>query len=81
MAIEQYLAIIIFATMFLLIVLDKFERHYTTLGCGIATLVIVFGAVMHSKDAIIRTLNLNCILTSGFWYSAGAEEIFCHKAS
>ncbi|MEE1304285.1 MAG: SLC13 family permease [Agathobacter sp.] len=74
MAIEQYLAIIIFATMFLLIVLDKFERHYTTLGCGIATLVIVFGAVMHSKDAIIRTLNLNCILTSGFWYSAGAEE-------
>lgn len=74
MAIEQYLAIIIFATMFLLIVLDKFERHYTTLGCGIATLVIVFGAVMHSKDAIIRTLNLNCILTSGFWYAAGAEE-------
>ena len=74
MAIEQYLAIIIFATMFLLIVLDKFERHYTTLGCGIATLVIVFGAVMHSKDAILRTLNLNCIFTSGFWYAAGAEE-------
>ena len=74
MAIEQYFAIIIFATMFLLIVLDKFERHYTTLGCGIATLVIVFGAVMHSKDAILRTLNLNCIFTSGFWYAAGAEE-------
>ena len=74
MAIEQYLAIILFATMFLLIVLDKFERHYTTLGCGIATLVIVFGAVIHSKDAIIRTLNLNCIFTSGFWYAAGAEE-------
>ena len=74
MAIEQYLAIIIFATMFLLIVLDKFERHYTTLGCGIATLVIVFGAVMHSKDAILRTLDLNCIFTSGFWYAAGAEE-------
>ena len=74
MAIEQYLAIIIFATMFLLIVLDKFERHYTTLGCGIATLVIVFGAVMPSKDAILRTLDLNCIFTSGFWYAAGAEE-------
>ena len=30
---EQVLALIIFISMFVLIVLDKIERHYVTLGC------------------------------------------------
>lgn len=30
----QIIAICIFVTMFLLIILDKFERHYITLGSG-----------------------------------------------
>ena len=34
---EQVLALIIFISMFVLIVLDKIERHYVTLGCGALT--------------------------------------------
>lgn len=36
---EQVLALIIFISMFVLIVLDKIERHYVTLGCGALTLI------------------------------------------
>ena len=54
--------------------LDKIEKYYVTIGCGILTLVIVFGICMHSPSAIMQTLNLKTIFTSSFWYSAGAEE-------
>lgn len=45
---EQVLALIIFISMFILIVLDKIERHYVTLGCGALTLIGVFGIIMRS---------------------------------
>lgn len=45
---EQVLALIIFISMFVLIVLDKIERHYVTLGCGALTLIGVFGIIMKS---------------------------------
>lgn len=67
----QIIAVIIFVTMFLLIVLDKIERHYVTLGCGLVTLVLVFGICMHDMDAIIQTLNLHVIFTAEFWHTAG----------
>ncbi|MCM1494440.1 MAG: SLC13 family permease [Bacteroides sp.] len=67
----QIIAVIIFVTMFLLIVLDKIERHYVTLGCGLVTLVLVFGICMHDMDAIIQTLNLHAIFTAEFWHTAG----------
>ena len=38
--------------MFLLIILDKFERHYITLGSGALVLVLVFGVCMRSMSAI-----------------------------
>lgn len=72
---EQVLALIIFISMFVLIVLDKIERHYVTLGCGALTLIGVFGIIKKSPEAVISTLNLRSIFTSGFWYqSAAAEE-------
>lgn len=67
----QIIAVIIFVTMFLLIVLDKIEKHYVTLGCGLVTLVLVFGICMHDVDAIIQTLNLHAIFTAEFWHTAG----------
>lgn len=67
----QIIAVIIFVTMFLLIVLDKIEKHYVTLGCGLVTLVLVFGICMHDVDAIIQTLNLHAIFTVEFWHTAG----------
>jgi Na+/H+ antiporter NhaD/arsenite permease-like protein len=70
----QVLAIIIFIAMFVLIVLDKVERAYVTLGCGALTIVCVFGVAMRSPSAIWETLNLRQIFTVGFWYSAGMAE-------
>jgi len=57
--------------MFVLVVMDKIERHIVTLGCGILTLILVFGVGMHSMDAIVETLNVKGIFTTDFWYSAG----------
>ena len=41
--IAQILAVVIFIAMFVLIVLEVWERHVITLGCGLLTLVLVFG--------------------------------------
>lgn len=73
MTAAQILAVVIFVAMFLLIVIDKIERQYVTLGCGILTIVGVFGIAMKDVDAILETLNLRSIFTLGFWYSAGSS--------
>ena len=41
----QIIAIFIFLGMFLLIILDKFERHYVTLGSGALVLTLVFSVL------------------------------------
>lgn len=60
--------------MFVLIVLDKIERQYVTLGCGLATIILVFGICMRSADAILTVLNLKTIFTAEFWHASGAES-------
>ena len=70
----QIVAVIIFVLMFLLIVQDKYERQYVTLGCGAATIVIVFAILMHSGQAILETLNVRSIFTAEFWYTSGSGE-------
>ena len=69
--IAQILAVVIFVAMFVLIVLEVWERHVITLGCGLLTLVLVFGLGMHSMGAVWETLNLGSFFTSHFWYTAG----------
>jgi len=69
--IAQILAVVIFIAMFVLIVLEVWERHVITLGCGLLTLVLVFGLGMHSMGAVWETLNLDSFFTSHFWYTAG----------
>ena len=59
--------------MFLLIILDKVERHIVTLICAAATFILVFGLAMHDTGAIWRTLNLSHFLDPVFWYSTGPE--------
>ncbi|MDE6890086.1 MAG: citrate transporter [Eubacterium sp.] len=71
MLLAQILAAAIFVVMFLMIVLDKIERHYVTLGCGLLTLIVVFGIVMRSPEAVMETLNIRSIFTLDFWYAAG----------
>ncbi len=69
--ISQIVAAVIFVAMFILIVLDKIERHYVTLGCGVLTLGLVFGLCMHSGEAVIQTLNFESIFNLDFWYHTG----------
>ena len=66
----QILAAVIFVGMFALIIMDKFERQYVTLGSAALVLVVVFGICMHSWDAIKNALNLGAIFRAGFWYGA-----------
>lgn len=66
----QVLAVLIFAVMFFLIVMDKIERHVVTMGCGFLMITLVFGLSMHSMSAVTETLNLQSIIQPGFWYTA-----------
>ncbi len=68
------LAVVIFITMFMLIVMEKFERHYITLGSGLVTIILVFLVAMHDIGAAWKTLNLEEILTLKFWYTSGEAE-------
>lgn len=70
----QVTAVIIFVIMFALIITEKIERHYTTLACGLATLVLVFGFCMRDFEAAMETLNIAPIFTVGFWYEAGTAS-------
>lgn len=74
----QILAAIIFVAMFVLIVVELWERHITTLVCGLLTILLVFGLGMHSMDAVIETLNLHSIFTPSFWYAAGESAEATH---
>lgn len=69
--IAQVLAVIIFLSMFILIITEIWERHIVTLGCAVLTMVLVFGIGMHSMQAVIDTLNVRSVFTAGFWYQAG----------
>lgn len=71
MPIEAILATLIFVAMFALIIIDKIPRHIITLCCGLLTLVVVFGLVMHDGSAIWNTLNLEAFVKSDFWYKVG----------
>lgn len=70
----QIAAVVIFVLMFVLIITDKIERHFVTIGCGLLTLGLVFGLIMHSGSAVMETLNVKSIFTSNFWYSTTEEE-------
>ncbi|MBQ5911125.1 MAG: anion permease [Clostridia bacterium] len=74
----QIAAVVIFAVMFVLIVMDKIERHYVTLGCGALTLILVFGLLMQDVGAIWNTLALENLTHLGFWWS---DPNVAHEAS
>lgn len=74
----QIIATVIFVAMFVLIVLDKIERQYVTLGCGLLTLIFVLGigiattqGIGKSLEAIRETIGVHTIFTPRFWYQAG----------
>ncbi len=74
MTIAQILAVVIFAVMFVMMVLDKIEKQYVTLAAGALTLVFVFGVAMHSGTAVMNTLNVKSIFTPDFWIATGESS-------
>ena len=70
----QLVALIIFILMFVAIVMDKIERQWVTLGCGAATLLIVFGIIMKSPATILESLNVTSIFHRDFWITSEAES-------
>ncbi len=70
----QIFAVIIFIAMFLMIVIDKIERHIVTLGCGLLTLIIVFGICMRSGTAIWETIAVRDFIKPEFWYQVTESE-------
>ena len=58
MLLAQVLAVLIFIVMFVMIITEKIERQYVTLGCALLTLILVFGVGMHSLTAVKDTLNV-----------------------
>ena len=69
--VSQIFAIVIFVLMFALIIMDKIPRHWVTLGCGLATIIIVFAICTRSPNAIVETLNIKSIFTTEFWHTSG----------
>lgn len=74
MIVARIFAVAIFVIMFLLIIMDKIERHYVALACGALTIVGVFGIAMRDVNAILATLNIRSIFTLNFWYESGKAE-------
>ncbi len=74
MTAAQIFAVVIFVGMFVMIVLDKIERHYVTLGSGLLTLVVVFGICMRNGSAIMDTLAFKSFATKDFWYQVTESE-------
>ena len=72
--VAQIVAALIFVAMFVLIVMDKIERHYVTLGCGVLTLAVVFGICMQDGNAVLETLNVKSLFTAEMWYNAGSSS-------
>lgn len=70
----QITAVVIFLIMFGFIITEKIERHYATLACGAATLILVFGVCMRNLDAVWETLNIKPIFSPGFWYATGTAS-------
>lgn len=71
MLLAQILSVTIFLLMFILMVTEKIERQWVALGCAVLTAALVFGLGLHSPEAVMRTLNIDNIMTESFWYSAG----------
>jgi Na+/H+ antiporter NhaD/arsenite permease-like protein len=71
--VAQIAAISIFVVMFILIITEKIEKHYVTLGAGLLTLVVVFGICLKDFGAIWDVLNFKAFATAEFWRTSGAE--------
>ncbi|MBR6478168.1 MAG: anion permease [Lachnospiraceae bacterium] len=67
----QMISVAIFVIMFGVIISEKVERHFVSLGAGALMLIIVMGIIMRSPIAIWNTINVKEFATVAFWYAKG----------
>ncbi|MCI9352503.1 MAG: citrate transporter [Lawsonibacter sp.] len=70
----QICAVVIFLVMFILLITERIPRQTVTLGCGLATLLIVFGLCLQNADAVAQSLSFQSFLSPGFWYRIGEAD-------
>ena len=70
----QIIAVVIFVLMFVMLVLEKIERHAVTMICGALTLIVVFIICMGDVGAAWDVISLKSFATLSFWYTTGHTE-------
>ncbi len=67
--VAQIVAVCIFVIMFALVITEKIEKHITTLVCGAAVMLLVFGFCQGwNFDTMWHVINLRSIAELGFWW-------------
>ena len=70
----QIVAICIFVIMFGLVITEKIEKHITTLVCGAAVMLFVFGFCQGwDFSAMWHVLSLESIVELGFWWGESSH--------
>ncbi len=70
---SQILAVLIFAAMFIVIVIGKVHRFIPALVGAALVIIVVFVGVMRSGEAIWNVLNLEQLVEFHFWVPGGQE--------
>jgi len=66
-AASQVFAVLIFFSMFIVIILNKVPRYIPALAGGALTIVVVFLLIMKSPEAVFSVLNVGQIVRPEFW--------------
>ncbi len=67
----QVIASVIFVAMFVLLVMEKIERHIVTMACGIATVIVVFVICLKDLGIVWDVISLASFANPHFWYTTG----------
>jgi len=75
MDLEQYLAIIIFAVMFIVIMSDKFHRYVPALAGAAVTSLLLLVALDSGPTNVWHVLRLYDFFEPSWWFHRGAAEL------
>jgi len=67
----QIIAVVFFVAMFVLLVMEKIERHIVTMACGILTVIGVFVVCMKDWTLAWEVISLESFIQPHFWYTTG----------
>ncbi len=77
MILSQVLAIVIFAVMFIAIIIGKVHRFIPALLGAALTMIVVFLIILKSPEAVASVLNLGQLAQFRFWVP-GQEHVISH---